>query len=199
MELNQASRKYTPDIIINMAFESYYWKKDIRKDISTIQRKMEINLQTLTSKKLDEVCSIVEIKVFLIAFAIRKLLDTKKIPDRVAAKKIKIIKFKRNSRAHGAFFNFKKLYELDKPIKADMEAKLILNQIIHGFVFQVFANKSGKLSHLYITSDYDKSKFLYLVNIKTLMKNFKEISKQQVVSMSIKYDPSRGIFVTTTN
>lgn len=182
-----------------MAFESYYWKKNIKRDISTIQRKMEINVQKLTSKKLDEVFSIVETKVFLIAFAIRKLLDTKKLPDRVTNKKIKITKFKKNSRAYGAFFDFEKLYELDKPIIAEMKARQILNQIIHGFVFQVFANSRGKLSYLYLTSDYDRSKFLYLVNLKTLMKKFEEISKQQVVSMSTTYDHSRKFFVTTTN
>ena len=79
-----------------MSFESYYWRKNLKRDLKFIENKLEINFSKINDEKVDEIYSLVEIKLFTIAYSIRKLLDTRKFPDMISQKEIPVIVYPRN-------------------------------------------------------------------------------------------------------
>ncbi len=180
-----------------MAFESYYWRRDIKRDIRLIRSKMAINIFPIMDERLDEIFSIVEIKLFLMAFSIRKLLEARKLPDSIANKTIKVKKFPRNS-TRSSFFNFETMYDFKNPQSENLKLKDILNQFIHAYFFQAFSTRKGNLRYVYVTSDKAKNKFLYVVNIQTFLKFIEKISVQEVTRSETHFDPKSGEFITKT-
>ncbi len=181
-----------------MAFESYYWRKNIRRDISEIRKIMLIDLNSLEGEKIDEIFSKVEIKIFMMAFSIRKLLETRKLPDSVLDVSIKATKFKRNAERAGWFFDFNKLFDFTKPTKEDLKLKFFLNQIIHSYVFQASSTQKGNLSYLYFTSDNKKNEWLYYIRLETLLKFIEKISEQNVTRTQTEYVEKTGEYITKT-
>ncbi|KKU79896.1 MAG: hypothetical protein UY04_C0001G0046 [Parcubacteria group bacterium GW2011_GWA2_47_7] len=178
-----------------MAFESHYFKRDIRKEITSIRKLLDTSLSPLTDTRLDEVFSKVEIKLFMISFSTRKLIETKKLPDSVLDMEIGITRFPRNAKRRGAFFDFEKLYSLDKPTRVKMRLRDILNQFMHSFVFQATANTRRKLTNVFVCSDRAHTQYLYLVNIKSFLKFILRATEQQVTQIHVSYDNEKGRFV----
>ncbi len=171
-----------------MAFESYYWKKEIKRDISYIQNKIGIKICDLGGYKFDEHFSKIEIKLFLMTFSLRKLLETQKLPDSVKDLELKCIKYKRNNIIQSLTFNYEKLYDFDKPIKTNLILVNLLNQFIHAHVFKVLPNRNDYIRLIFITSDREKEKFLYSIKIKDFLVYIKRICEMQVKSICRRYD-----------
>ena len=181
-----------------MAFESYYWRKDIKKDISYIEKKMKVNVRPLSSEALDEIISQIEIKLFVMAFSIRKLLDTKKLPDWVLDETVTVLRYKRNAKRTRIFFDFFELYDFDHPIKEKLPLRIILNQFIHGFVFQAMSNRLGHVDSVYLNSDYTQRQFLYFLKLKDFLPFIHRISKAEIKEIHTVYDHKKGEYVTTS-
>ncbi len=182
-----------------MAFESYYWKKNIKRDIRDIQKKMLISLDLVPDEKIDEVFSFVEIKLFMMAFSIRKLLEARKLPDAVANIEIKVIAYKRNDRRASIFFDFEKLYDFKDALKKSLKLTDVLNQFIHAYFFQAFTTAKGHFRYLYVTSDRTKNKFLYRVDLKTFLILIKKVSEMHVTRSYTNYDKKTGEFITVNS
>jgi hypothetical protein len=172
-----------------MAFESYYWKKDLKRDISYIQKKIDIKVSGLEGDKFDEHFSKIEIKLFLMAFSVRKLLESQRLPDSAKNLKLKCIKYSRNSRIQSLSFDYEKMYDFDRPVKTNLTLVSLLNQFIHAHVFQVISNRNGHIRYVFVTSDREKGKFLYFLEIKDFLAYIMRISKMQVKSIHRTYDP----------
>lgn len=72
-----------------MAFESVFWRSKIKREISFIKKKMDINMREIEDEnRFESIFSHIEIKLFIIAYSLRKLMDTYKFPDDVPKKKI---------------------------------------------------------------------------------------------------------------
>lgn len=159
---------------------------------------MLIDLNSLEVEKIDEIFFKVEIKIFMMAFSIRKLLETRKLPDSVLEASIKVTKFKRNAERAGWFFDFNKLFDFTKPIKQDLKLKFFLNQIIHSYVFQASSTLKENLSYLYFTSDNKRNECLYHIRLETLLKFIEKISEQNVTRTETEYDEKTGEYITKT-
>ncbi len=82
-----------------MSFESVYWKKNLKRDVTFILKKMNINLDEIEDyEKFEQIFSIIEIKLFIIAYSLRKLIDTKKVSDRLSDIQIKVSAYPKNSK-----------------------------------------------------------------------------------------------------
>jgi penicillin-binding protein-related factor A (putative recombinase) len=179
-----------------MAFESYYWKKDIRRDISYIQKKMNIKIQNLPDDKFDEHFSKIEIKLFLMAFSIRKLLESQKLPNLVKNMELKCIKYKRNSKTQSLISDYEKLYDFDSPIKTTLKSIDLSNQFIHSHFFQALSNRNGYIRTIFVTSDYQREHCLYSIEIKDFLLFISKISKMQVMSIYRTYDKNTGKIIS---
>lgn len=181
-----------------MAFESRYWRKNIKQDIKEIKKLMSVNINSLKGDKFDEAFSKVEINLFMMAFSIRKLIETRKIPDPVLDQTIQVTVFKRNNTRASWSFDFDKLYDFSKETKEKLKLKYFLNQIMHSYVFQVSATRKGNLAYLYFVSDTKRRDFLYYVKLDSILKFIEKIYTQEVKYIETKYDEKIGEFVTKT-
>jgi len=119
-----------------MAFESFFWRNQIKRDIDYILKRLEINLAKLEDEKIDQVFSEVEIKFFTITYSLRKLMDTKKFPDCISEYEINVSEFPRNSKKYiKPWSSFDSYYDFKKLQKRKLSLRKICNQFIHAYFF----------------------------------------------------------------
>lgn len=184
-----------------MAFESRFWRSLIRKDIDYLRKKIEIKLdfENEDNYKIDESISYIEIKLFNIAYGLRKLLDHHKIPNKVNANILKVNFFsKRKNYKDGVFdllYNpdFDERYDLSHRREETIRLRALCNHFIHAKIFQPYANRLGAVKYLFFVSDDKYEKKLYSVDIKRLLRFFKRAIDTQVKSISISKE--KGIMV----
>lgn len=182
-----------------MAFESYYWKKQAKGDIRAILKRLDLNLSGLESGSLDKTYSVVEIKLFTLAYSLRKLLDAKKLPDKVGNVEINVVSFPRNKKVSMPPWSFfDEGYEMNKPNKIKMPLRHACNSFIHSYHFQPIPSFAGKLTWLYFVSDRDRNKCVYRVNIRRLLNLFGKALEQDVTRYQVAFDPKVGDYKITT-
>ena len=146
-----------------MIAESYPWKRDLLRDAGIIER-------WAAKKTNSEYRSmLLEKKVFLSAFVIRKLIEDHKLTDDIRELSI----FCRVYPARGTdvdIMNWHKVdehYDLSSQQRADINIKSLASQIIHNliFMFQFIEEGSSPISGFFVTSDWGKDKQLYGVTL----------------------------------
>lgn len=172
-----------------MAFESRYWRKRIHQDISLIKNKLLIKTRDLDSDKIDEVFSFIEIKLFLITYSLRKLMDTRKFPDFVGGKDLKILKYNRNSKKpYRPWGMFEDYYDLSNNYKFKLSFREVCNQFTHAEVFQPVSNNRGYVRYLFFVSDRDKNKHLYRISILYFLNEIEKIIDLYPKSILTQFD-----------
>lgn len=181
-----------------MAFESRYWKKQAKGDIRTVLKRTNIDVSKLEGDDLDKVFSEVEIKLFTIAYSLRKLMDTKKLPDKTGGLEIGLLAFPRNEKGPMKPWSlFDDYYDLNTSQRMKMSLRDICNSFIHAYFFQPNANSKNQLTGLFFTSDQDRNKRIYFVSIKRLLKKFETAFDQDVKYFSYTYNPEKGNYTMT--
>ncbi len=182
-----------------MAFESRYWKRQAKGDIRTVLKKMDVNISRLKGDNLDKIFSEVEIKLFTIAYSLRKLMDTNKLPDKIGELEISLIVFPRNKKGPmKPWSSFDEYYELNSPQSAKMSLRDVCNSFIHAYFFQPNADSKNRLTGLFFVSDYDRNKQIYFVSTRRLLKKFEKAFDQDVTFFSYTYDQKKGIYTIVT-
>ncbi len=180
-----------------MAFESCYWKRQARGDIRMILKRLEVNVSNLDDRKSDKIFSEVEIKLFTVAYSLRKLMDTRKLPDKVGTLMVHLLSFPRNKKTPMTPWSFfDDYYYFDAPEKVNMSLRDVCNSFIHAYFFQPSASSRGRLIDLYFTSDHDRNKCLYLINLKRFLKILEIAFDQDVTHASFEYVPGTGKYVS---
>lgn len=170
-----------------MAFESVFWRSQIKREISFIKKKMNINVSKIDDEiKFESLFSYIEIKLFIIAYSLRKLMDTHKFPDKVSKTKIKLSSFKKiNTKEKIAPFQSpEKHYDFTNEIKKDVSLRYICSQFVHTFYFQLLANSRGKIRYIEFVSKDDKDKCIYLIEIDYLLNRVLSIIDKDVKKMT---------------
>lgn len=181
-----------------MSFESYYWRKSLKRDLSFIEKKLGISVSNFESEKIDEFYSLVEIKLFTIAYSVRKLLDARKFPDVINKKEIIVTAYPRNKNEKFRIFigDSEKLYEFNLGKKTKLRLRYICNQFVHSFIFQIYRNYHNKLRYLYFTSDASKDKYLYSVELKNFIKAIRSIVDIYPTESHTTYDKYSDTYKT---
>lgn len=176
-----------------MAFQSYYWKKQAKSDIKAILKRTEISLYSLDDVALDKLFSEVEIKLFTLAYSVRKLADTKKLNDKIKKIKISVAIFPRNDKSPitpwGTFDDY---YNLNKQTEDNLDVRTVCNFFIHAIFFQPVVGSKRKLAKLFFVSDKQKDKHIYCVSIKKLLSLFEKALKQEVKKIEFTYNPKKN-------
>lgn len=155
-----------------MIWESCYWKETLIELCSRIE-KWECN------RKLDEPDFVeIEQRLMIGFYSIRKLIEAKKISDKVVNAKFngnsyKNIKNVTNLNWH----KIEELYDLSNYTKIKLKIPFICNQIIHSYVFVIDELYIGGLSGICMCSDYKRNKELYHVSSAELKNIFSLVGK----------------------
>ena len=181
-----------------MAFESRFWRAEIKRDLSFLERKLSNQLNYADDVDLDEFFSMVEIKLFTVAYGIRKLMETGKFPDRISAVKLNVSQYNRNQKKMRSWGSFDDYYDLSSQKKIKMELRFLCNQFIHARFFQPVGNSNRFVRVVYFVSDRDQQKCVYSVTIKSLLARIRTIINLYPKKINVVYSESAGRDLVTS-
>jgi hypothetical protein len=161
-----------------MIRESYPWKRDLLRDADIIER--------WAAKKTDSEyrSMLLEKKVFLSAFVIRKLIEDYKITDRITESSILC----RVYPSRGTEVNFKSRHDIDKHYdlssvqRANINIRSFANQIIHNFVFmfEFPEERFSPIPGFVVASDLGKDRQLYGVTLSAYLSAMRSVGNDWV-------------------
>ncbi len=171
-----------------MIWESHPWKHRIAQKAASLRRRASQRRWPLSSLPL------LEEEVFVGAYAIRKLLEARKLSDEVESLRVPVETFP----ATGVtvdLMNWDKidlLYDLTRPGRDSLSLQDFVNQMIHSFVFMRSVTDEGGLAGLFFTSDRQRRKRLSLVTLEDLVSVFDQVASDDIVSGSMERNPASG-------
>jgi len=175
-----------------MAFESKFWRNQIKRDINYLNKKMKVNVRNLNEEENDCLYSQIEIKLFTITYSLRKLMDTKKFPDNVGKKRINISKYKRNDKKQIRPFGlFDDYYFLDNKSSEFITLRYLCGQFVHAYFFQPIPDKKGNIKKLFFVSNSAKEDGIYSLSITLLLKNILKICDKYPDSIDYHFDEEK--------
>lgn len=130
--------------------------------------------------QLDRRAYILESKVFLAAYAMRKLLEATKVCTALNSKRISLYRFPRSSSRLHALNNHRleKHFDLEAKEPYSMSVRELINQIIHSFIFaQVINSEEDQTIYgFWVCSDRGVKDGLKVVPLKTYLDLMREFS-----------------------
>lgn len=170
-----------------MIYNSEDWKKELKK----------INKRLKTSKYRKFFT--IEKDIFISAFIVRKLIESDKMTDRIDNYMLDTVAYKpikEINRIH--CYIEEKEYNWKEKTKIRLEAKKICNFLIHSYVFNlVFAERERKVEKFLVSSDYDRNKYLYEVNLKEWIKFLEEVINDDIIELHRHYEKNKKDYIST--
>lgn len=144
-----------------MIWESGPWKERLVSDADLLER--WARKKSVTERR----SFLLEQKIFISAYAIRKLIESQKLSSSFSDRSEQCRKFEAVSDQITTQNHHKldELYDLGDPIPATVSVKRLINMIIHSFVFAEALHEDMTIEGFYVTSDQEKYEALWLVDI----------------------------------
>jgi hypothetical protein len=172
-----------------MIWESSDWKEPLLL-IANRLRKLKTSGE-LTEKQLARV----ERDIFIGFYSVRKLIETiTKITDDTKAMKVDVEYYLYNQIKPVTLLNWHRIeefYDFGEVHNESRDIKFICGRIIHSFIFMPLTDENG-LTGILFTSDIDKHKKLYSLNIDEVIKIFKRIGNDYPYSEQWTINPETG-------
>ncbi len=172
-----------------MQSESYFYKDDLSKAIKTLKK-----YDKLDYWKNDKSYYLLEKTLFFGFFVIRKLIENKKITDEEITRdyKCKYYKILSEKIIHRMNkWDIDKNFELGKQNIETMKISEICNQFIHSYVFMLVLSSRGRMRNIFVSSDFQRNKKVYLFNIKDVVRIFRNIALDIVVTGKAEWDEEK--------
>jgi len=180
-----------------MIYESYPWKQDLLRRKRLI---IKYNCAKLLSDETDDrAYTIIEKAVFYSAFIIRKLIDCKgKVSDEVD-KYLFRIKGVRPKKEFDLIHRWpdEDTHEWNHEESYTKYGAEICNWLVHSYMFFFSYNENGLIDSFYVSSDYDRNKVLYRIELKDWMEYMDFVGRDYVIATSMKADESKKDYVYT--
>lgn len=115
---------------------------------------------------------IVERDIMVSAYALRRLMETKKLSDRVARSHVAIIKHLSKGPMPDAWNRgeYWELYDLETSQQSQLGLAQYCNQLIHSYVWSTSANEhTGLFDGVYAVSEKDRTKHLFFISAKAIV------------------------------
>lgn len=198
-----------------MIHESYYWKKELIVISKKIQSRIKIKKNWTMSNYAK-----FEKKVMFGFYIIRKLMEAKKLPNKIGASKIACIKYLNNGKSVTWLNNhrYHENYDFENPVVEQQDLKFFINQFIHSYIFspiidltnkeclvklesdiltdeeksEIYESEEKELKGLHINSNKNKNEFLFEIDITNLYELFEEIGKSKITRTEWKFNPKKG-------
>lgn len=194
-----------------MIFESHYWKKELYKiNKKIIKRKESNNFWT------ENQYGTFEKEIMIGFYIIRKLVEAKKLTTKLLNSTIEGNKYLNKGKDITLmnFHRFDEFFNLDSPVKHNFDLAFICNQIIHSYIFSPNFSEPSKdilekldkentiseeviealdesnfLISVYFSSDFNKNKYLYEIEILKIIELFSDVANCDVTSIYQVYNP----------
>ena len=178
-----------------MAYESFYWRNLIRRDLVYLSKKMKMKHHEVEAN-IDEHFSYVEIKIMTTAYALRKLADTHKLPDITLNKLVKAQIYRRKvSEPPRAYGDMEKEFDFNTRKAGTIKLRDLCNQIIHSYIFQAMGSRTKAFNSFFVVSDYSRNKYVYEVSLSTFIKATNWAINSYVTNATAKYNTKLGKWI----
>ncbi len=161
-----------------MIDDSIPWKEELVRVADRLHAKKK---QKRWSKRSGY---LVERDFMVSAYAIGKLIDAFKVSDTLRQRQIPVEQFEwTGSPISYLGLHIEKSYDLEHDHRRTVVVKELCSQIVHSFVFALsFDESTGLFDGVYVTSDYDKHKHLWLIRATDFMNLCRDIGVEDVYS-----------------
>lgn len=171
-----------------MIDDSVPWKEELLRIAYRLHRKARQRRWT------DRSSFLVERDVMVGAYAIRKLVEARKVSDALASQNIAVQEYPLTGRAPDIWRRDEiwKHYDLDSGRDTSISLTWLCNQIIHSFVWLLSAEEPPPhyLNGIYVASDRKRLQGLYYITIETLVRLFYSIGGENIVEATMSRDGS---------
>lgn len=172
-----------------MILESYDWKKELKRYINEFSKDLSNRIKYSETIRVK-----IELFFFITCFIVRKISESNKLSDEIESSLIPTKRYKNIKKFHTYLdrYEIDKHFDLNKPIKNNLEIKNLLNFGIHSHSFVYSFNATNDLQKLdfsiYINSDRTKNTELCEIHIKDYIKFLSKVANDQIVSSLMIYD-----------
>lgn len=165
-----------------MIYDSSPWKKELLRAANKLERSQR------TKKWTERIAFIIEREVMLGAFAIRRLNEARKISDRMARQSVPVRRHELTSNPPDIWDAVEpwKQFDLTTSTSEELTLSKFCNQIIHSWSWLVSGEETGMFDGIYVTSDRDRTRYLYFIHVETLIGTFRRTGKDDIVEMKMK-------------
>lgn len=157
-----------------MIWESSYWKESLLK---SARRLLKISKR---KSPVEKILVDFEKEVFISFYIVRKLIEAKKVTDKIAERKIKansyLVKGKNVTLLNWHWVD--ELYDLDNCTQVELDVLFLCNQIIHSFIFVPEFNEQKKLVAVLFSSDRKRNICIYKIELQSIIEILKAIGSE---------------------
>ena len=142
----------------------------------------------------------IERDVMVSAYAIRKLLEARKLSDSAAESKFRVEAFPLIDRIpdHMNWHRLDEFYNFERSSSEDLTLEQLCNQLIHSFIFVRIGDADGDdetgyeggLAGFFVASDRARSSRLYRISIDSLVSLLQSVGTEEVVATKMIRDAS---------
>lgn len=169
-----------------MIYESWPWRRDLLNDAAVLERWL---LKPVSEKR----SVIMEKKMFMGAFAMRKLLESGKLSTATEEMSVDIDQFPSMKKVlKHQRWEIHNHYDLQAGSKNTLPVRHLMNQMIHSFIFQEWNEDDVGLSSIAFTSDKTKDKKLMLIRIRDFVDLMRFIAMDNPTKITWTLDPETG-------
>ncbi|NBB42340.1 hypothetical protein [Sphingobium yanoikuyae] len=169
-----------------MIYESWPWRRDLLNDAAVLERWL--------FKPVSERRSvIIEKKMFMGAFAMRKLLESGKLSTATEARGVEIDQFPSMKKVlKHQRWEIHNHYDLQAGSKTTLPVRQLMNQMIHSFIFQEMNDDDVGSTSIVFTSDKTKDKRLMLIRVCAFVDLMRFIAMDNPTATIWRLDPETG-------
>jgi hypothetical protein len=168
-----------------MIHESHPWRVLLIKDAGIIER-------WAGKQKWTEYRSVLlEQKIFLAAYSMRKLAEAKKLSSSFSGRNINCRAFRATGFGPLTSLNnhrLEKLFDLQNPVKSSINAPSLLDVIIHSLAFAELMNEKDAVTDFWVTSDRQQE-HLWEIDISTFTSLMRDVAADRPSSAAWVFDP----------
>jgi hypothetical protein len=171
-----------------MIHESRFWKNDLLKSALSLEGR-------LTQRRWsDGTFADVEKRVMLGFYAIRKLIEAKKIDDKVANQSAALTIYRSSGKpvTRLNWHRYEELYDLTSPQISKLELLLVCHQFVHSYVFSCSFSQTHELVSVLVSSDRSRNGVLYEVQVLEVIRIFREIGQNYPSEYKSTFNARKG-------
>jgi hypothetical protein len=176
-----------------MIYESHYWKIELVKLSKKLTNRIPYKRFWTDAQN-----GAFEKEIMIGFYIVRKLIESKKLPNRLVSTKIPGRKFP-NSGTTVHLMNthrFYDHYDFDNGKTEKLDLIFLINQIVHSYIFSPDFdinedNGEMTLSAIHFCSDDQRNKWIYELSLSTVIDLFAKIGNSHVTNSSMTFDDNK--------
>lgn len=171
-----------------MISESYPWKNRLLADADVVER------WAAKTKDSQRRTFLIEQKIFLAAYAIRKLQESEKLSTSLSERSIRCEMFTSVSDqiTSANAYRLDELYDLERSTEKAISVRNLLNLIIHSLVFAELSNHDANIEGFFVTSDRKRYEGVWLVELREFLRLMRDVGRDNPSTLIRVFDRKKN-------